>query len=392
MESEQLIKFHRKVCRKPTSWQKLLERVKEGNHRFKCKTCGVKYIKIASFVCHALKHTGEKTFNCRLPDCKNIYSNWRALETHLIFHCEERKFVCELCGFACKHRNGYYKHKKVHEMRELRKTQPPEARKPRKTPGPKRNFPKLPVLIPDDEDERENVDDDVVFDKENPTIEELLAFHQNQYHNQSKSWPHLTEILKEGPNKYRCAVCGKEYRSRKDHIYHVLKHTGERPMKCKVVNCNSGFRNWKKLKDHLVGHCAARKHVCDICGASFKFRFVLTRHIERHSMPGERKWKCQFCDASFVRDADCKSHESKHKSGETLKECDLCNKIFLSGRGRLMQNHMIDEHGVKVVFEKDDVESIMVKGEEEEELEYFEGPGDVAYEIVELDSIDEENF
>lgn len=257
IKREPLLEFHRKVSRKPTSWEGLLERIKEGDQRFKCIECGKTYVKIASFVCHALKHTGEKSYLCRLSGCTSSFSNWRALETHLIFHCDERKYVCEICGFTCKHRNGYYKHKQVHE-----KNAEQSKRGPKKCLSVEK-FRKLIKHKVDKEEEEliheeaQDIDllEEEYFEKANPTYAELLDFHKYQQHKKSKTWVQFTEVLKEGDSRYRCTVCGKEYRQRKDHIYHVLSHTGERPMSCRVVGCTASFRNWKKLKDHLVGHC-----------------------------------------------------------------------------------------------------------------------------------------
>lgn len=341
-----LMEFHKRVSKKPISWQKFLERINEGDLKFKCKDCGVKYVKIASFVCHALKHTGEKSYWCRLPGCKNAYSNWRALQTHLIFHCDDRKYVCELCGFSCKHRNGYYKHKRVHADRENDSIE----KKPRGRGDLEKKMIRAEEEIIEIEAEgKEDGEEEAVFEKEDPKYEELLEFHKSEMKKKSKTWIHMTEVVRVGPCRYRCTVCGKQYRNRKDQIYHVLSHSGERPMKCRVAGCTAGFRNWKKLKDHLVGHCDERKHVCEICGSGFKFRFVLTRHMERHNQDPEKKAKCQYCSATFTRPSDCSAHEKRHKPGEeTLTKCDLCDKVFLTTRRFKLQNHLAEEHGVEI--------------------------------------------
>ncbi|KAL5277019.1 hypothetical protein ACFFRR_002311 [Megaselia abdita] len=356
LKIDMLQDFHRKVSRKPTSWQRLLERLKTGEKRFKCRECGVAYVKIASFVCHALKHTGEKSYRCRLPNCSSTYSNWRSLETHLIYHCDERKYVCEICGFSVKHRNGYYIHKRVHvdkagkpknnrisRLEKRRKVIEEEVRKEEE------------LIMNQADEEEEDEDESVMFEKKNPKYDELLEFHKGQMKKKSKTWVMVTDLVKEGPTRFRCRVCGKEYKQKKDHIYHVLSHTGEKPMKCRVAGCFSGFRDWKKLKDHLISHCDERKHVCEICGNAYKFRFVLRKHMDSHNTDPGLKVQCRYCSALFQRKSDLSAHEKRHKPNEeTLTKCELCDKTFLSNRGYKLNRHLKEEHGIQIVTKKEE--------------------------------------
>lgn len=105
-----LVMFHKNISKPPQSWTTIVERIREGNLRYKCTTCGFKCKPYKSFVNHALDHTGERPYKCRVAGCDNAFRNWKNLETHLADHYDERSFVCDTCGNAYKHKHAYLAH------------------------------------------------------------------------------------------------------------------------------------------------------------------------------------------------------------------------------------------------------------------------------------------
>lgn len=117
-----IVKFHKELRQKPKTWTDVLERVREGKFRYKCSSCGVKYRDHKNFVNHALIHTGERPYKCRVADCDGAFRNWKALEIHLANHYEERSLICDICGSGFKHKHSYLNHMSdVHNSKKERK-------------------------------------------------------------------------------------------------------------------------------------------------------------------------------------------------------------------------------------------------------------------------------
>lgn len=114
MEEDALVKYHKRVNKPSNSWKGLEEQVTvEGKLTYKCKQCKALFSHLYKFIFHALIHTGDKAYICRVPGCTKTYLRRHALNYHLkLAHCEEPKFVCTICDIAFKSPHMFYSHRR----------------------------------------------------------------------------------------------------------------------------------------------------------------------------------------------------------------------------------------------------------------------------------------
>ncbi|KAL5277021.1 hypothetical protein ACFFRR_002313 [Megaselia abdita] len=314
-----VLEFHRQNSERPTSWRELLETIQndESGYKIKCKSCGEKFRKNEYFINHALKHTGEKTYKCRLPKCRKAYISFTGLKIHLLVHLGGPTYTCDTCGATFKNSTSIYRHTRTHSV----------------------------VSTFTIEGKSGNAE---VFENEDPYLEDLIDFHRYQKA-ESKCTEEYTEILNEGAERFRCTECGEKNTKLKMHIAHVVTHTGERPFKCKALGCIGSFVSWEALKDHLVVHYKGKKFICEICGKKFDTKRLFTKHIANHRRYEDQAFKCQYCDAVFKKRFKVVNHEKLHRNpgNERLLKCEFCDKKFLNGNARKF--HKIAEHGVEVL-------------------------------------------
>ena len=51
---------------------------------------------------------------------------------------------------------------------------------------------------------------------------------------------------------FKCEICGREFREKKNMRKHWLVHTGDRPHKCEI--CDKTFIQSSSLKNHMKQH------------------------------------------------------------------------------------------------------------------------------------------
>lgn len=328
MDKEEVLRFHRKISEMPTSWHKIIEQVSvDGKYRLKCKTCGDDSFQLTeSFIAHALSHTGEKTYICRMPECSSCFCDWASLQRHLITHFgpfmkkTKKRLVCEICGVVCNFTEQFNNHIARHKHVKDQQNRPLE-------------------------EESTSEDDDVVFDMENPSIQDLVEFHE-KLRIKPKTMSRFTETIVDGDKlRYKCTACGRENEKQKDHEVHLLMHSGEKCCKCRVIGCSSSFCDFAALEGHLLSHCNddEKKFMCDICGILFESKENLAKHLPNHNK--EKKHKCDHCSADFIDSSSRKIHMRRHKPGnEVLIKCELCDSVFLNSN--LKRHHLRRVHGV----------------------------------------------
>lgn len=313
---DEVIAFHLAVSERPTAWRSLIQRIDEDGMKIKCRICGEKFksSKTENFKPHALKHTGERTYKCKMPGCYRRYASLNGLKLHLTVHVGGPTYTCDTCGATFKNATSCYRHTRTHSIVSTFTVEGSE---------------------------------NTVFDKEDPYLEDLISFHRYQKIESSRT-VELTEVLEEGAERFRCKKCGIKNHKMKQHIAHVVQHTGERPFKCKVINCTTTCATWEDLKEHLKAlHFKGNKIMCEICGRKFDTKSLLHKHTSDHHNETVRVFACQYCDATFPKRFKVVNHEKLHKPGnEKLLKCDLCDKQFLNGNGRKF--HKVKEHGLHV--------------------------------------------
>lgn len=344
LDLEKVIEFHRKINEKPTSWQQIVERWKlDGKFTYKCKICGEDtFGNFEHFLRHALKHTGEKTYICRLPGCSSAYSIWRSLRSHLKTHFESHSDLKLVSTTVEEYDNP-------RQEFDCEKTNQLQTEEPQSTSSTWEI-----EMIEEDELDCENVnhtppgqmseeEDDEVFDKENPSLEELVQFHE-KFNVKEKVLAKFTENIYGGELKLRCTACGTESKDQIHHEAHVLIHSGDKLWKCRVLDCRKTFRDFPSLEGHLLSHSDQKKYICEICGTYFESQENLAKHAPIHTT--EKTYKCDYCSSVYLRDKEKRSHMKMHDPGnEILLTCNYCDAVYLTGLARSI--HVKRVHHIK---------------------------------------------
>lgn len=314
---DEVLEFHQKHNKKPVSWQSLLERIDDGENKLKCTICEEKFSKQNRFKIHAMKHTGEKPFKCRMPDCTISYQSRNGLKLHLMGHIGGPKYKCDVCGETFGNQGSTYRHmKKFHTAVSTFSIVGQEK---------------------------------TVFDQVDPYLDDLMEYHRNIIP-ESEASEAYTEIVEDTYDKYKCIECGVRSSTVRVHLAHVIMHTGELAFKCKVQHCSDGFNSYEALKEHLkADHYKGKKYICEVCGKKFETKKLLERHSDDDHVDKKEEptFACKYCDGLFPRKANALRHEKLHNPGnERLLKCELCDKKFLNGNMR--KTHKMREHGVEV--------------------------------------------
>lgn len=287
------------MCKKPTTWEALLERKKvDGKTVYKCKTCEKDTFKnLESFIEHALTHTGEKTYICRLPGCTKAFCSLKRLRDHLKWglHEKQGEFKCEICETTFSKeislRSHMSWHKRVQDQRDLVTQNTLE-------------------------------NGGTVYDGD-LDIKNLIEFHRKMSEKPT-SWQKIRERIKVNGNYiHKCKICEKSYKNYRPFMQHALRHhTAEKTYICRFPGCSKTYYDWPLLQTHLLSHCGKDK----------------------------RKHKCDYCSSTFRTNCEKISHEKLHNPGnEALRKCELCESAFLSVQR--LYSHLRKEHGVAVVNE-----------------------------------------
>ncbi|XP_050461376.1 zinc finger protein 611-like isoform X2 [Cataglyphis hispanica] len=126
-----------------------------------------------------------------------------------------------------------------------------------------------------------------------------------------------------GIKPYQCTFCDKSFVKRSHFEYHERVHKGHRPYKCNL--CEKAFPQQNKLNRHMFSHSKEKQFVCPECNKRYSKRDDLKNHINVHNATA--MYKCKSCDKSFRILTNLKRHMRTHTS-ERSHTCDECNKSF----------------------------------------------------------------
>jgi len=118
--------------------------------------------------------------------------------------------------------------------------------------------------------------------------------------------------------EYKCADCGKSYRSGSALKLHSRNHSADRAFACSV--CNKRFTRLAHLERHSVIHTGVKPHKCFVCAKAFGRAEHLRIHVKSHS--GERPFKCHVCKKRFTTSSSLTTHRRSH-TGEKPYKCQV---------------------------------------------------------------------
>ncbi|KAM4537364.1 uncharacterized protein PAE49_021702 [Odontesthes bonariensis] len=128
-----------------------------------------------------------------------------------------------------------------------------------------------------------------------------------------------------------CHVCGESFLGDLALSEHVAAHAGElegRGHRCPT--CHKAFELQAQLKAHRRTHAHSKTYLCGVCGKFLRDGRSLSRHKKTHSV--ERPHGCRVCGRGFKLPTTLKQHEKIHTSRERPYLCDVCCKMFLTGK------------------------------------------------------------
>lgn len=168
--------------------------------------------------------------------------------------------------------------------------------------------------------------------------------------------------------RYKCFICGKRYRYKRNLIVHQRAHEREKQVECsesgkdfskvsdlmhhvnvymnwpfKCIYCSRGFNNQEDCNKHMASHDAETPYECVLCSAKFSCKENLQRHGFTHYV--ENMFRCKQCCKVFKTKHSLDRHIICHSV--KLISCEICGKIF--NRKDSMKSHMMT-HGIMRPF------------------------------------------
>ncbi|KAM8898550.1 uncharacterized protein AB9W97_009419 [Spinachia spinachia] len=153
----------------------------------------------------------------------------------------------------------------------------------------------------------------------------------------------LERQLEAGADKkaHLCGVCGKSLSDYRSLTRHKMTHSGERPHGCQT--CGRRFKLPGTLRQHEKIHAAReRSHLCDVCCKMFLTGKQLQIHLRTHS--DEKPYRCGECGRGFTTKGPLTIHMRVH-TGEAPYRCPDCGWAFK--RKINLDNHVTIHSGLK---------------------------------------------
>ena len=122
---------------------------------------------------------------------------------------------------------------------------------------------------------------------------EVVEKNKNKRRNRS----HIT-ILSGTPERYKCNICDKIFRTKKGKCYHDACVTGIKPYQCTL--CDKSFVKRSHFEYHERVHRGYKPYKCNLCDKAFPQQNKLNRHMFSHSS------KCALFPSHYtLENEDC---------------------------------------------------------------------------------------
>ncbi|OXA45416.1 PR domain zinc finger protein 5 [Folsomia candida] len=238
--------------------------------------------------------TPRTKFEC--PTCYKTFKLKRQLAWHLVTHAPDAQVKCKVCGKISKNPVALSRHmKNLHTNWKRPSCDICQI-----------VFSTLPVY----------------GDTPKPST---LLMNDPVCHKQNVS-RHVRAEHAENPVRFRCTLCGKEFKMKIELESHVPTHTTEKPYNC--ATCGRSFALRRTMKSHEQTHLekSARDiFQCHVCPGTFLKKGGLQAHVQVvHE--NRRNYPCTICDKRFSSSSELKRHvEARHVTNkELVHSCDKC--------------------------------------------------------------------
>jgi uncharacterized Zn-finger protein len=184
---------------------------------FKCEQCSREFITKSHYEYHLRTHTGERPFQCQV--CKKCFYQKSKLTRHFRIHTGEKRFKCKDCGRNFAQAQSLMNHRNI---------SPHTRKRFFKSDVCQKTFNSLSLRR-------------VNFTPFSIASSYLIAIRTNEEVT-------ISSINKK-PIHFKCGICDRGFRDKRDARRHIMIHSGERPFPCPV--CNRDFRRKDNLRRHV---------------------------------------------------------------------------------------------------------------------------------------------
>ncbi|GFR77030.1 zinc finger protein 62 [Elysia marginata] len=289
-----------------------MQKYHPGQKYFPCKICGMEFDDFKEFRIHRKTHTIRPIIVYKCDLCNRRLKSMKYLKEHIRKHCNEKQFLCPVCGRSYKYKTyvARCKHKRPHRRSTDKTSQECD------TCGKIFTVKSGLMTLPSASLCKKCSDDNYSKFLSTENNEELQTRHGSTQ------------------QKFSCSLCDKKFRTFWLFKQHLNVHQGVKPYECEV--CHKRFHTYIEKKKHKHRlHCDKYTGLsCKICGERCRSHIGRESHYLNHS-PEElaqhgivvKMSECDVCGKTMRKSYLC-HHKKQHHSAKGSFICEVCGKGF----------------------------------------------------------------
>lgn len=137
--------------------------------------------------------------------------------------------------------------------------------------------------------------------------------------------------------RFKCQLCSEIFVSLTQKNNHEIKVHNKKPT-VKCLFCPDTFQNYtlRKRHHHDIHNLEIYLVNCPVCGKTFHILSKMVAHMKEVHVR-EKNFACTICDQKFFSRTHVQKHMIKHV-GERIYQCEVCKKSY--ARKQTLRDHM----------------------------------------------------